>query len=460
MIPPREFPLTEPSIDFETAAGSRIRRTVLPTGLRILSEEMPAAQSATIGFWVGVGSRDELATDSAVGASGFGSTHFLEHLLFKGTPSRSALDIAIAFDAVGGEHNALTAKEYTCYYAKVRDQDLSMATSVLADMIASSLIDPEEFERERQVIIEELAMREDDPGTAVWELLFEAVLGDHPLARPIGGTPQTIEECTREAVLEHYARNYRAADVVISAAGAVRHDELVAEVVAALTAAGWDQSIEAAPVSRRPLVAVDTTPARSLIVEHRPIEQVHLLLGCTGIAMRDERWPVMSILNSILGGGMSSRLFQEVREKRGLAYSVYSFSSAFSDTGVFGMGAACTPARAREVADLMHAELVAMATDGVTEEELSRALGQLSGASALALEDSDSRMSRLGRADLILGEFQELDTILGMLASVTAEDVRTLARELADRSFTVAAVGAIDESVFDGFGEPGEGNRS
>ncbi|UCR90510.1 M16 family metallopeptidase [Mycetocola spongiae] len=454
-----EFPLSQPEMTFETSAGSLIRRTVLPNGLRILSEAMPASSSATLGFWVGVGSRDELAQDLSAGASGFGSTHFLEHLLFKGTPTRSALDIAIAFDSVGGEHNALTAKEYTCYYARVRDEDVSMATTVLADMIASSELDPEEFERERGVILEELAMREDDPGTAVWERFFEAVLGEHPLARAIGGTPDTINACTREAVLEHYRRNYRPEDVVISAAGAIDHDSLVADVSAALEAAGWDLSVRSEPVARRSLVAVETTRATDVFVEYRPIEQVHLLIGGAGIAMRDERWLVMSVLNSILGGGMSSRLFQEIREKRGLAYSVYSFSTSYSDTGVFGLGAACTPAKTREVADLMLAELRLLAEDGVTEEEMSRALGQLSGASALALEDSDARMSRLGRADLLVGEFLDLDATLARLSAVTAEDVRDLARDLAARPLTITAVGAIEENIFAGFGESPEGKN-
>lgn len=452
-----EFPLSLPELDFTSAGGSRIRRTVLPSGLRILSENMPGSASATLGFWVAVGSRDELAQDTAVGASGFGSTHFLEHLLFKGTPRLSALDIAIAFDEVGGEHNALTAKEYTCYYAKVRDQDLSMATTVIADMVSSSLLDPEEFETERGVILEELAMSGDDPGSVASEAFFAAVLGDHALARPIGGTAETINAATREAVLEHYHRNYRPQDLVIVAAGAVDHDALVADVTGTLSAAGWDLGAISAPVDRRTAEPAVITPAARVSVVHRPTEQVHMMLGGTGIIIRDDRRMTLSMLNSILGGGMSSRLFQEIREKRGLAYSVYSFASSYTDTGVFGMYAACTPARAREVAELMIEQLALIATEGVTEQEMARALGQLSGASALALEDSDTRMSRLGRAELSFGEFIDLEGTLERLAQVTAEDVRLLAADLAARPLTVAAVGAIDEQTLSNLGESGTG---
>src|SRR3990170_5205152 len=222
-----QFPLGLAELSFTASGQSLVRRSVLPSGVRILSERVPGARSATIGYWVAVGSRDELPGT-------FGSTHFLEHLLFKGTTSRTALDIAVSFDAVGGEHNAMTAKEYTCYYAKVRDLDLPMAVRVLADMFTSSLLDPEEFESERGVILEELAMADDDPSDVVSERFFEAVFGDHALGRPIGGNPAAITAVTREAVWEHYRANYRPQDLVISVAGAVDHDELVGWTVAAL----------------------------------------------------------------------------------------------------------------------------------------------------------------------------------------------------------------------------------
>ncbi len=441
-----ELPLGLADLRFTASGDSLVSRTVLPSGVRVLSEQVPGARSVTVGFWVAVGSRDEQPET-------YGSTHFLEHLLFKGTPTRSALDIAVSFDAVGGEHNALTAKEYTCYYAKVQDRDLPMAVDVLADMFTSSLLDPQEFENERGVILEELAMADDDPGDAVSERFFEAVLGAHPLGRPIGGNADTIGAVSRDAVWSHYRANYRPQDLVITVAGAVEHDDLVARVQRALTIAGWDLSLEAAPVERRAPELASIEQGAPLVVTQRPIEQTNIIIGTTGVAAASDDRTVLTVLNSILGGGMSSRLFQEIRERRGLAYSVYSFSPSYSDQGVFGMYAGCSPAKAATVAELMLSELRGIASGGVTEEELSRAVGQLSGASALALEDSDTRMSRLGRSELTLGEFADLDEVLRRLSLVSRDDVQELAEDIVSRPYSIAAVGAVDEAVFAGLAE-------
>jgi len=416
---------------------------VLPSGVRILSEQVPGARSATIGFWVAVGSRDEHPDT-------YGSTHFLEHLLFKGTATRSALDIAVAFDAVGGEHNAMTSKEYTCYYAKVQDRDLPMAVEVLADMVTASVLDPAEFENERDVILEELAMADDDPSDVASERFFEAVLGEHPLGRPIGGNPDTIRSVTRDAVWRHYRENYRAQDLVITVGGAVDHDALVAGVVAALEGAGWNLGVGAPAVGRRDPELDVIERGSPLVVVRRPIEQANIILGVAGMAAADPRRPTMTVLNSILGGGMSSRLFQEIRERRGLAYSVYSFAPSYSDAGLFGLYAGCTPAKAPQVAELMLGEFARLGAGGVTHEELERAVGQLSGSSALALEDSDTRMSRLGRSELVLGEFSDLDETLRRRAEVTTDDVRALAAELAARPISIAAVGTLGDSALEG----------
>ena len=440
------FPLDLPELSFTASGASLVRRSVLPSGVRILSESVPGARSSTIGYWVAVGSRDELPVT-------YGSTHFLEHLLFKGTPTRTALDIAVAFDAVGGEHNAMTAKEYTCYYAKVQDRDLPMAVDVLADMFTSSTLEPGEFETERGVILEELAMADDDPSDVTSERFFEAVLGEHPLGRPIGGSPETIRAVTREAVWEHYGANYRAQDLVITVAGAVDHDELVRNVTAALTRAGWDLSVEAAPVARRDGTLDLIERGSALVTVKRPIEQANIIAGVPGITATDDRRATLSVLNSILGGGMSSRLFQEVREKRGLAYSVYSFAPSYSDAGLFGLYAGCSPAKAAQVTELMLAEFARLGSGGVTADELGRAIGQLSGASALALEDSDTRMSRLGRSELTLGEFVDLDESLRRISAVTLDGVRDLAAELASRPLSIAAVGTVDEKSFAGLAE-------
>ncbi|EAR25180.1 zinc protease [marine actinobacterium PHSC20C1] len=447
MIDAVTLPLDLPELSFTATGDSLVRRTVLPSGVRILSEQVPGARSATVGYWVAAGSRDELTGT-------FGATHFLEHLLFKGTPSRSALDIAVSFDAVGGEHNAMTAKEYTCYYAKVQDIDLPMAIEVIGDMLTSSLIDPTEFSNERGVILEELAMADDDPTDVASERFFEAVFGDHPLGRPIGGSPETINAISRDSVVAHYRGNYRPQDLVITVAGAVDHDVLVAAVTACLVAAGWDLSLYAAPVARRERTAAVPSaigsPVQSLHVTPRPIEQANIIAGVEGLSATDERRATLTVLNSILGSGMSSRLFQEVREKRGLAYSVYSFAPSYSDAGVFGIYAGCSPAKSAQVTELMLEEFTKLGAAPVTDEEISRAVGQLRGASALALEDSDSRMSRLGRSELTLGEFVDLDTSIARISAVTADGIQELARELSSRPLSIAAVGAVDDEMFSG----------
>lgn len=435
-----QFPLGLAELSFVATGDCLVRRSVLSSGVRVVSERVPGARSATVGFWVAAGSRDEV-----VGR--FGSTHFLEHLLFKGTTTRSALDIAVSFDAVGGEHNAATAKEYTCYYAKVRDQDLPMAVEVIADMLTSSVLDREEFETERGVILEELAMADDDPADVASERLYEAVFGDHPLGRPIGGDAETISTVSRDAVWEHYRANYRARDLVVTVAGAVDHDDIVGQLERTLASAGWDLAAASAPVDRRDPAKTHLDQGAPLAVVQRPIEQANVLLGVPGLAASDDRRSALAVLNSIFGGGMSSRLFQEVREKRGLAYSVYSFASGYSDAGLFGVYAGCSPSKLGQVAELVIGEFHRLGSDGVTADELSRAVGQLGGASALALEDSDTRMSRLGRAELTLGEFADLDESLRRLALVTAAEVAELAQELVSRPLSIAAVGSIDEST-------------
>jgi predicted Zn-dependent peptidase len=284
----------------------------------------------------------------------------------------------------------------------------------------------------------------------VSERLFEAVFGDHPLGRPIGGSAESIRAVSRDAVLAHYRDNYRPQDLVISVAGAVDHDALVGWITAALDTAGWDLTAPAAPVARRDAVIGLIDRGSPLALVTRPTEQANLLLGVAGVPATDPRRSTLVVLNSVLGGGMSSRLFQEIREKRGLAYSVYSFAASYADSGVMGLYAGCAPKNATQVADLMMAEFRRLAADGITDEELSRAQGQLGGASALALEDSDTRMTRLGRSELTFGEFSDLDETLRRIAGVTAPDVQALAADLVARPLSVAAVGPLADDAFDG----------
>jgi predicted Zn-dependent peptidase len=419
--------------------GSEVRRSVLPGGVRVLTEAMPGQRSATIGFWVAVGSRDEAPGQH-------GSTHFLEHLLFKGTRRRTALEIASAFDEVGGESNAATAKESTCYFARVLDTDLPMAIDVIADMITGAVLDPQEMEQERDVILEEIAMDSDDPTDVAHEHFVSAVLGSHPLGRPIGGTPDAIRAVARDSVWDHYRRYYRPDELVITAAGGLDHDVVCGLVVDALHSAGWGLEPEAAPVQRRSTERAEITGTAGLHVVRRPVEQANIIMGCPSLVATDGRRFVMSVLNAVLGGGMSSRLFQEVREKRGLVYSTYSFASSYADAGYFGMYAGCTPSKVRQVIDLLGAELDKLAEGGISEEELRKAVGQLCGGIVLALEDTGSRMSRLGRAELVSGEYQDIDETLRQIKAVTAAEVQELARELAAAPRTVTVVGPFEET--------------
>ncbi len=432
------------SLVSEGPGGAQVRRSVLPGGIRVLTESMPDQRSATIGFWIGVGSRDE--SDGQ-----HGSTHFLEHLLFKGTRRRTALDIASAFDEVGGESNAATAKESTCYYARVLDADLPMAIDVIADMVTGAVLDPAELEQERTVILEEIAMDNDDPAEVAHEKFVESVLAGHALARPIGGTPEAIQGVPRASVHEHYERHYRPAELVVTAAGGLDHGVVCQLVLEAVNRGGWSLSPQGEPAARRSASVANIAGNPGLHVHHRSVEQANIVMGCPSITATDERRYVMSVLNAVLGGGMSSRLFQEVREKRGLAYATYSFSAAYADAGYFGMYAGCSPARTREVIDLMGSELDRLAAEGITDVELAKAVGQLSGGIVLALEDTGSRMSRLGRAELVTGEFVDVDAALERIRQVTGEQVKELAFELAGSERTITVVGPFNSAEDLGF---------
>ncbi|GAA1728057.1 pitrilysin family protein [Isoptericola hypogeus] len=434
-------PAGEPGADLTAGQdGATIRRTVLPGGVRVLTEQMPGLRSATVGAWVGVGSRDE--SDGH-----FGSTHFLEHLLFKGTARRSAMDIAEAFDAVGGEANAATGKEHTCYYARVLDTDLPMAVDVIGDMVTSARLDDDELETERGVILEELAMNDDDPGDVVHEEFSAAVLGSHPLGRPIGGTPDTIRAVPRDAVWEHYRWHYRPETLVVAAAGGVDHDTLVGQVTDVLTAGGWELDAAGLPRERRPVAAqTQGVPTEGVeLTVRRQVEQANVIVGSTGLASTDDRRFTLSVLNAVLGGGMSSRLFQEIRERRGLAYTTYSFASGHGGLGTFGLYAGCSPAKVDQVTELLVEELERLAADGITDAELERSVGQLSGGLVLGLEDSGSRMSRLGKAELVYGELLSVEESLERVRAVTSADVRELAADLAARPRSVVRVGPFGD---------------
>ena len=421
----------------QSAGGdSAVIRTVLPGGLRVITESLPAVRSTAFGIWAGVGSRDE-DHDHA------GATHFLEHLLFKGTAMRTALEISASMDAVGGELNAFTAKEYTCYYARVLDADLPLAIDVLSDMVTSSLIEPKDVDAERGVILEEIAMNEDDPSDLVHEAFTEQVFGDTPLGRPILGTVDSINSITRDRIAEHYHARYTPDGLVVAASGNLDHGQVV-ELTAAAFGSVLDGQVAPAP-PRLSGTAAGTATGTGVRLVSRPIEQANLVLGCAGLARTDERRFALGVLNAALGGGMSSRLFQEVREKRGLAYSVYSFSSQHADCGLWGIYAGCLPAKAEEVLAICQDEIAKVIESGLTDEELDRGKGQLRGSIVLGLEDPSSRMSRIGKSELVYPRLEPVEEILAEIESVTHDQVRDVAAAVLAQPKALAIVGPFDD---------------
>jgi predicted Zn-dependent peptidase len=419
--------------------GGLVRRTVLPGGLRVVTEALPTVRSATFGIWVGVGSRDESVRQA-------GCSHYLEHLLFKGTRRRSALEISSAIDQVGGEMNAFTAKEYTCFYARVLDSDLPVAVDVVSDVVNAALLLDTDVENERGVILEEIAMSDDDPADLVHDAFAHAVFGDTPLGRPVLGTVDSIEGLARRTIDGYYRRHYRPENMVVAAAGNLDHATVVRLVRKAFRAAGLLDGEAVTPIPPRTGGVRSRSRRPGVVVQSRPTEQANFVLGVAGLSRVDDRRFALGVLNGVLGGGMSSRLFQEVREKRGLAYSVYSYNTQYADTGLFGVYAGCTPDRVDQVLELCGAELEKVVQAGITEEELRRGQGQMRGALVLGLEDTGSRMSRIGKAELVYGELLGVSDLLARIDAVTLDDVRDVAADLLAAPPTLAVIGPFDES--------------
>jgi predicted Zn-dependent peptidase len=420
--------------------GGTVRRTVLPNGLRVLTEAVPAMRSVSFGVWVGVGSRDETRQLSGV-------SHFLEHLLFKGTRRRSALDISAAIEAVGGETNAFTTKEYTCYYARVLDADLPLAVDVMCDLVVDSVLAESDVETERGVILEEIAMHDDEPGEEVHDLFAESMYGEHPLGRLISGTVDTISPMSRRQIMNFYQRRYTPPATVIAAAGNLDHASVVRQVRDVFDRLG-DAKV---PQPRRGADRGPVPPRMRrgrIRVRNKDTEQAHLVLGGPALARDDDRRFALGVLNNAVGGGMSSRLFQEIRERRGLAYSVYSYTSQFADSGVFGVYAGCAPGKVDEVLALTRDQLAQVAQHGITDEEITRGKGMLKGSLVLGLEDTGSRMSRLGKGELLYDELLTIDQILTRVDAVTLEDVRQVAAAVLGGQPTLAVIGPFADHDF------------
>jgi predicted Zn-dependent peptidase len=396
-------------------------------GIRVVTEQVPYAQSVSLGIWVDSGARDE--TDENAGIS-----HFLEHLLFKGTERRTALEIAEALDAVGGQLNAFTDKEYTCYYAKVLPEHTALALDVLADMLQNSVLDPEEIDREKDVVLEEIKRHEDTPDELIHDLFLTTLWPGHPLGRSVIGRPEVIESLTRDQILAYLRQHYAPRRMVVAAAGNLRHEEIVRMVQEYLGGLAG----EAEP--RSPVAPAFTAGDTCL---KRSTEQVHFCLGTRGYTQHEDDRYALGILDAAVGGGMSSRLFQEVREKRGLCYAIGSYTASYREAGMFAVYAGTSPKNADTVRSLVQEELMKVAKDGLGEEELQRAKNQIRGAVLLGLDSMSGRMTRLGKSVLYYNRVISPFEVVEKVERVTPDEIRRVAEAIFGGDYAYAAVGPV-----------------
>jgi predicted Zn-dependent peptidase len=411
------------------ATDALIRQSTLASGVRLVTERVPGALSVSVGAYVGVGGRDE--DDGSAGAS-----HFLEHLLFKGTEARSARRIAEQIDATGGDMNAYTSREHTAFYARVPARDRDLAVDVLAEVLAEPALRPHEVDAEREVILEELAAAEDNPEDVAHMRLAEAMYPGHPLGREVLGTEASIEAMSRDDIAAFHDRWYRPANLVVAAAGDVDHDALLDRL------GRFEGSGPGGLVPERAKPSTDVVP---LVVERHPVEQAHLCIGWHGPGHHDEDRYALAFLNHVLGGGTSSRLFQEVREERGLAYTVFSSVSLNVDGGALVVYAATSPPKVPEVLEIVDEQVLSLVTEGLADGEHAVALGSLEGSLLLSLEDPGSRMGRIGRAVSVRGEVLAVEEQVERLRAVTPDDVHRVARSVLSGQRSLVAVGPFDE---------------
>ncbi|THV43528.1 M16 family metallopeptidase [Glycomyces buryatensis] len=428
----------QPEALIDDPLGGTVRCTVLPSGLRVVTDAVPAMRSASVGAWIGVGTRDE--TPELAGAA-----HFLEHLLFKGTAKRTAAEISEAIDAVGGDSNAYTARDHTCFYERVLADDLALAVDVLGDSVSSSLIADKDVETERGVILEELAAAADDPGDVVYENFNRAVFGDGPMGRDIGGTADSVRAMTAEQIRRFYRTHYLPSNLVVCAAGGVEHDEVVKLVREAF--APLDAGVAIPSQRQRPEPGLPER-RKMLTVERQDTEQAHLVVGCPTMSRHDDRTRALDLLDSVLGSGMSSRLFQSIREERGLAYTVSSSISYFAETGSFSVYVGCGPDNVAQVRELIFAEFARVVEHGITESELLRAKKMYEAGVMFGTEDTGTRMNWMGREQLLYGDLTSIAEDLERTEAVTLEQVRAVAADILSQPMTTAAVGPFDQKDF------------
>ncbi len=406
-----------------------IVRDVLPNGLRLLTERMAHVRSVSIGVWLTRGSRHEPQQNSGI-------AHFVEHMLFKGTATRSAEDIAQTIDSIGGQMDAFTAKEYASYYIKVLDEHLPLAVDVLSDIVMRPALSPDDIEREKKVVVEEIKMVEDTPDDLVHELFTEGFWPDHPLGRPILGSRETVEGLTAEALRDYFATSYTAPNLIVAAVGNIEHAQ-VRELVA--------RAFEDLPVTSSPLGDVPPRVVPHVLIRNKELEQSHVCLGTSGYRQDHVDRYASYVLNIVLGGSMSSRLFQNVREKRGLAYAVFSGLIAYRDAGSVTVYAGCANTAVGELIDVVIAELRRLKTEDLSEGELRRAKDHLKGSLMLNLESTSSRMSHLARQEIYFDRHFGLDETLEGVERVTPDDVRRVAQDLfTDRALAATVLGAVN----------------
>ncbi len=404
-------------------------KTVLDNGVQIVSEEVPGVHSVAFGIWIGTGSHYEDSTEAGI-------SHLIEHLLFKGTKKRTAKEIAETIESVGGHLNAFTSKEYTCYYARVLDEHLPLAIDVLADMYFSPLFTPEDIEREKKVVQEEIRMYEDSPDEIIHDIFSQTIWDGHPLGRPVIGTRDSVAALSREKIISFYEQHYCPSKLVLALAGNIKHDKALS-LLKPLFAGEPPKNIE----------CHTTPPQAKAAFKHfyKPLEQVQLCLGAPGVSQQDEQIYTLQVLNNILGGGSSSRLFQKIREERGLVYSIYSYYAAFRDTGLFVIYAGTSPGNFNEVLEVTWEEMKSIAEDGVTSGELNRSKEQIKGGLFMASESVSHRMYRLGKSHLIYNRLITPEEVLQKIYLVSREDVQKLALELLEPArLTVTVLGNLD----------------
>jgi len=417
------------------AAGAGYQKTVLGNGVRVITERIPYLNSVSIGVWVLSGSRDEQPHENGI-------SHFIEHLLFKGTERRTAFDIAKEIDSVGGTLNAFTGREYTCYYAKVLDKNLPLAIDLLSDIFLHPLMDSKDVEKERLVILQEIKMVEDTPDDYIHDLFNQVCWGGNPLGFPIFGTSDLVQSFTRDQISRFFKESYPSDRIIICAAGNLNHEEVVGR-----TGETFGQISKSNKARER----VTPQPVSTTNVWKRELEQVHFCLGTRGLQYNHSLRFASYLLNTILGGGMSSRLFQEIRENRGLAYSVYSYLPTYIDTGLVVVYAGTNEVSFREVVELILKEFRRLKTDPFKNGELETAKEQLKGNLLLSLESSDNLMTRLAKNEIYFGSCLPIEKILKGIDEVKEEDVRRLAGELFDqRFFCLTVLGPLDGNGLDG----------